>query len=413
MLTLPGSDTLDTMSGLTSDYETDFFDIESATSEIDKAESQGTTVATARGEYYFEDGDIYILVDDILFRVHKHFLSPSSISGADVRNTRDGSREEAPIVVPQVTKEDFQNLLWVFYDETLQREAPARKWIGILLTAEKLELKRVQELAVAKLIKPDLDFSGVDPITQIIVQQRHGMELEWARKAFMILIQRQESLTEEEATEIGVFATVTIAHMRESRRRRRHHPARWPPYLPCDDQIKPLPEECEPGLYLLPTHGGEFHVLVEGHRFCVHLYILKQHSPIIRTMLATRSSGDGDLSLPGIRSRHFSWLLQLFYEEAFHMKATPTQLAAIRRIAGQYEMDAVIGLTTKQMRATMTAVEQIKAIDLFGIEDKYSQEPWNVVHQRSKPLTLQEGRQLGPRLCARMAKHREDSGRFP
>ncbi|KDQ28732.1 hypothetical protein PLEOSDRAFT_1111921 [Pleurotus ostreatus PC15] len=206
MLTLPGSDTLDTMSGLTSDYETDFFDIESATSEIDKAESQGTTVATARGEYYFEDGDIYILVDDILFRVHKHFLSPSSISGADVRNTRDGSREEAPIVVPQVTKEDFQNLLWVFYDETLQREAPARKWIGILLTAEKLELKRVQELAVAKLIKPDLDFSGVDPITQIIVQQRHGMELEWARKAFMILIQRQESLTEEEATEIGVFA---------------------------------------------------------------------------------------------------------------------------------------------------------------------------------------------------------------
>lgn len=71
-------------------------------------------------------------------------------------------------------------------------------------------------------------------------------------------------------------------------------------------------------------------------------------------------------------------------------------------------MDAVIKLTTERMKDTMTTIEQVKAIDLHRIEDKYSKKPWDC--QRRDSLNPKEGMHLGPRLCARIARERELRG---
>lgn len=126
-------DALDTESSFSLDYETDF-DLDLVVPYSDGAGSQGT-VATSRGKYYFEDGDLYIQVgrskqykiggferqviqvENVLFRVYKHFLSPSAISNTVAEGANDGSSERTPILLSQITKEDIEDLLWVFHDE--------------------------------------------------------------------------------------------------------------------------------------------------------------------------------------------------------------------------------------------------------------------------------------------------------
>lgn len=100
---------------------------------------------------------------------------------------------------------------------SLQREAPPLKWLRILRTADRLKIKRVQELAVTKLAIPGLSFDHVDPILHIATQQRYAIKMEWADESFEKVAVRPEPLTEEEAIDIGSFATVTIAHLRERR----------------------------------------------------------------------------------------------------------------------------------------------------------------------------------------------------
>ncbi|KDQ27535.1 hypothetical protein PLEOSDRAFT_1104220 [Pleurotus ostreatus PC15] len=147
----------------------------------------------------------------LCLRVHEHFLSSSANHSfrATVGNGNDGWNESKPIILHNISKQDFQDVLWVFYDKTLRRKAPAKKWLGILLTAEKLKIQRIriQTLAVGKLAK--MEPPNVDPIARIAVQQRYDMDMTWAKDAFMDVVQRTEPLTEEEAIDIGTFATVT------------------------------------------------------------------------------------------------------------------------------------------------------------------------------------------------------------
>ncbi|KAJ8696119.1 hypothetical protein PTI98_006012 [Pleurotus ostreatus] len=90
-----------------------------------------------------------------------------------------------------------------------------KKWLGILPTAEKLKIQRIQTLTVGKLAK--MEPPNVDPIARIAVQQRYDMDMTWAKDAFMDVVQRTEPLTEEEAIDIGTFATVTVPYLRTPR----------------------------------------------------------------------------------------------------------------------------------------------------------------------------------------------------
>ncbi|KAG9220540.1 hypothetical protein CCMSSC00406_0003996 [Pleurotus cornucopiae] len=245
------AESLNTESNLDLDYETDS-DIASPGADEGP---QGSMVTSE--EYYFEDGDLFILVDDALFRVHEHFLSSSASHSfrTTVGNGNEGWNESKPIILHNISKQDFQDVLWVFYDETLRRKAPAEKWLGILLTAEKLMIQRIQTLAIGKLAK--MEPPNVDPITRNAVQQRYNIDMAWAKDAFMDVVQRTEPLTEEEAIDIGTFATVTIAYLRTphgKQMKKRRSPWPWSP--------EPLAmvrkeQEPEPAFYILPRnlHG--------------------------------------------------------------------------------------------------------------------------------------------------------------
>ncbi|KAG9224655.1 hypothetical protein PLEOSDRAFT_1107380 [Pleurotus ostreatus PC15] len=86
------------------------FDLDPVVPYSDGAESQGT-VAASRGKYYFEDGDLYVQVEDVLFKVYKHLLSPSAISNTVAGSATDGSNQGHQYLFPRSHKK----ILRTFY----------------------------------------------------------------------------------------------------------------------------------------------------------------------------------------------------------------------------------------------------------------------------------------------------------
>ncbi|KAG8794841.1 hypothetical protein FRC12_020920 [Ceratobasidium sp. 428] len=78
---------------------------------------------TRDSEYYYEDGSVILLVEDVLFKVHGSLLkaqsevfrdmltSPSGGSDAKL----EGLTDDRPIEVPEITAREFRYLLMVFY----------------------------------------------------------------------------------------------------------------------------------------------------------------------------------------------------------------------------------------------------------------------------------------------------------
>ncbi|CAE6501460.1 unnamed protein product [Rhizoctonia solani] len=74
-------------------------------------------------DYYFEDGSIILLVQDVLFKIHASLLKAQSqvfkdmfaMPSGDAASITEGSSEQRPIVIPQVKPPQFRNLLKMIY----------------------------------------------------------------------------------------------------------------------------------------------------------------------------------------------------------------------------------------------------------------------------------------------------------
>ncbi|KAF8962974.1 hypothetical protein BDZ97DRAFT_1662232 [Flammula alnicola] len=72
-------------------------------------------------EYYFEDGSCVLLVDDVLFNVHRSILSKDSSSFGTMfslpqgDNEAEGRSDDNPIVLRGDTPDEFRHFLWALY----------------------------------------------------------------------------------------------------------------------------------------------------------------------------------------------------------------------------------------------------------------------------------------------------------
>jgi hypothetical protein len=71
--------------------------------------------------FYFEDGDIIILVETVLYRLHRSTLSRYSNVFLDTlglhqgEGSEKGKNDENPIPLSSVTSAEFDRLLWLEY----------------------------------------------------------------------------------------------------------------------------------------------------------------------------------------------------------------------------------------------------------------------------------------------------------
>jgi hypothetical protein len=116
-------------------------------------------VISKHSSYYLSGGDLYLLIDNVMFRVHRYFFERESVyfqewfeTAKTNLNMWDGHSFERPIAPPNsfnITAEDVSHFLWIFYNPkySLYNTASRATWMSILRCAEFWEFPEVKALA--------------------------------------------------------------------------------------------------------------------------------------------------------------------------------------------------------------------------------------------------------------------------
>lgn len=128
---------------------------------------------------------------------------------------REGLTDKTPILLENISPEDFETFLWVFYNPRYSiYDAPVEKWKVILKLADSWGFKEVKELAVRELHKkPQLKL-----VDRLALYQDHKVDPCHLIPLYGLLCIRDTPLNVEEARILGLETTVLIATMREQLR---------------------------------------------------------------------------------------------------------------------------------------------------------------------------------------------------
>jgi len=187
--------------------------------------------------YYFEGGDLHVVVAETLFRVHSYFFIRESrpfhrkANPVSPGSPREGLTELAPILLENISPEEFETFLWVFYNPLLSvYETTIEKWKMILRLADLWDFKEVKELAVRELHKKQ----ELDLVDRLALYQNYKVDPCHLVPLYGFLCARDTPLTLQESKILGLDTTLLIANMREQLRA-----------LPSNEGRSPLPEGLE------------------------------------------------------------------------------------------------------------------------------------------------------------------------
>ena len=110
-------------------------------------------------QYYIPGGDLYIQVQNVLFRMHSYFLIRESdefrkLLLENSQQSYNGLSPSYPLFLPDTDPETLANILWVFYNPKLSID----KWNSILKFATRWGFPEIKDLALRELCKiPEFD----------------------------------------------------------------------------------------------------------------------------------------------------------------------------------------------------------------------------------------------------------------
>ncbi|KZP10455.1 hypothetical protein FIBSPDRAFT_833449 [Athelia psychrophila] len=169
-------------------------------------------MAVRHPNLYLEDGNIIFLVENTLYRVHRHFFVRQSPVFRDMLSVPSGSDKEeglsddAPIRLP-VESLDFERFLWLFYNETYEQEALAVEWTSIIELAVMWQFTVISEFAFRKFC----ELPQVPSIEALELRNRHNFSHLLARDVYMRRCQTRYSLHYAEGNMIGWESCVLIS----------------------------------------------------------------------------------------------------------------------------------------------------------------------------------------------------------
>ncbi|KAJ7612315.1 hypothetical protein DFH06DRAFT_1109508 [Mycena polygramma] len=195
-------------------------------------------------KYHIEDTMSVFLVGNQLFKIHRHFLvkesqafewmflCPPPAGGAE------GTSDERPIALADVTPAEFEALLDFFYEEKFQRcRASMREWINLLSISTRYDFQRLRDCAIDAIEHSKWPFTlgsmhdNIDPVEQIVLAEKHDIP-HWLRIAYVQICERSDPLSESEARKLGYHTTALLARARETVRNPHHRVPSPPPQEP-------------------------------------------------------------------------------------------------------------------------------------------------------------------------------------
>ncbi|KDQ08363.1 hypothetical protein BOTBODRAFT_48291 [Botryobasidium botryosum FD-172 SS1] len=129
-----------------------------------------TAGPTHHPEYYFEDGSIIFLVEDVSFNIHQSKLVQHSEFFKDMFLSKEtggggeGQSDEHPIKIPDTLAVDFANLLWWLYTPQIispDHQITLAVAYSILVLSHKYQFPLAFDFAAAALNGPRLNLPAV------------------------------------------------------------------------------------------------------------------------------------------------------------------------------------------------------------------------------------------------------------
>jgi len=182
-----------------------------------------TTVAALKHheKYYINGGDLYFLIENHHFRVHRYFFEresayfqkiltvPASPGAAQV-----GTSQGNAIVLENVRSIEFERFLWVFYNPKYSLyDTTVEEWTSIIHLAHRWNFPEVKNLVVRELEK-----LPVDNIDKIVLYQKYDVNKDLLVPCYSALCMREAPLSLHEGLKLGLETALMIARARECAR---------------------------------------------------------------------------------------------------------------------------------------------------------------------------------------------------
>ncbi|KAK0459208.1 uncharacterized protein EV420DRAFT_308793 [Desarmillaria tabescens] len=177
------------------------------------------TSSPCRSQDYYWD-TIVLQVEDTLFRVPKYQLVGKSeifdsmLSLPQGSNEPEGSSDDAPIKLSDISKTDFKSLLQVIYprDAANPPELSIDSWISVLRLSSLWQMVDTRSNAISHLTQL---LCNLSPADRILLGRKFSVA-HWISSGYVNLAERGEVVSLEEAGKIGLSTALLIHHVRES-----------------------------------------------------------------------------------------------------------------------------------------------------------------------------------------------------
>ncbi|THV06186.1 hypothetical protein K435DRAFT_645658 [Dendrothele bispora CBS 962.96] len=181
--------------------------------------AQGFSALKRNEKYFLTGGDLFFLVEQEHFRVHRYFFERESpyfkaqlAIPAAPGAPRQGSSITSSIILDDVRSADFARFLWVFYNPRYSLyDASIQDWTAILALAHRWNFHEVKNLAVRELEKlpvPDID--------KIVIYHKYDVDRRLLERHYIAVCEREQPLSMIECRDLGLETTVKIFRARES-----------------------------------------------------------------------------------------------------------------------------------------------------------------------------------------------------
>jgi hypothetical protein len=184
-----------------------------AVSPIDPTEIEqpaGQAKGTRHSQYYFKDGNVVFLIEEVLYNVHRYFFQRDSAHFRSILKSVQGTDEKSPIVLPDVSSSDFDEFLAILYPTDFRHPTAKTtpQWTSILHLAAKWGFESIQLLAIDKLTATAI------PVDKIVLGRRYGIA-DWLPGAYEAVCTRADPLTVDEGKKLGVENIIKISAARQ------------------------------------------------------------------------------------------------------------------------------------------------------------------------------------------------------
>lgn len=172
-------------------------------------------------DYYLRGGDMTVLVENHLYRIHSYFFERESlffrqklVAGPADDGEGRGSNDSDAYTLEDVKSEDFARFLWVFYNPKYSiYEAPLETWLSILRLATRWGFNSVKELTVRELEKLE-----IESIEKIAIYHEYGISKLYLIPSYITVVKRGKPLSFTEGMKLGMETVLRVADARERAR---------------------------------------------------------------------------------------------------------------------------------------------------------------------------------------------------